>query len=134
PTGGATIGLRSLTTLTIADNDVAASGAIQFSAPTYSVTEAGPSATITATRTGGTNGAVGVTYATSNGTATSGSDYTAASGTLSWANGDAASKTFTVAILDDAAVESSETVNLTLSAPTGGATLGAQSTADRKST
>jgi hypothetical protein len=129
PTGGATLGAQSTATLTITDNDVAPAGTIQFSVAGYSVTESGPTATITATRANGTNGAVGVTYATSNGIATAGSDYTAASGTLSWANGDSASKTFTVAITDDATVESSETVNLTLSAPTGGATLGAQSTA-----
>jgi hypothetical protein len=114
--------------LTIADNDVAPAGTIQFSAATYSVGEAGPTATITATRINGTSGAVGVTYATSNGTATSGSDYTAMTNTLSWANGDSANKTITVAILEDSAVEGNETINLALSAPTGGATLGSPST------
>jgi hypothetical protein len=108
---------------------VSAPGSLQFSAATYSVNENGGTAMIAATRTGGSNGAVSVSYATSNGTATAGSDYTAASGTLSWANGDTANKAFTVTIANDAVYEGNETVNLTLSGPTGGATLGAQNTA-----
>ena len=91
--------------------------------------ENGGSSTITVTRTGGSDGAVGVGYATSNGTATAGSDYTARSGTLSWANGDSENKTFTVPILDDSVYEGNKTVNLTLSSPTGGAALGSTSTA-----
>ena len=67
-------------------------------------------------------------YATSNGSATAGSDYTAASSTLNWADGDAAAKTFTVNITDDALVEGDETITITLSNATG-ASLGAQSTA-----
>ena len=71
---------------------------------------------------------MGVHYASSNGTATAGSDYTAASGDLSFGIGET-SKTFTVPITSDAIVEGDETVNLTLSSPTGGATLGSQTTA-----
>lgn len=129
PTGGATLGSPSTAVLTINDNDTAPAGSIRLSAATYSVGEAGPSVTITASRVSGSNGAVSVSYATSNGTATSGSDYTAASGTLNWANGDTADKTFSVTVLEDALVEGAETVNLTLSTPTGGATLGSPSTA-----
>src|SRR5262249_26691779 len=85
-------------------------------------------ATITVTRTGGSNVPVSVNYATSNGTATAGSDYTATSGTLNFGVGET-SKTFTIPILDDTAVENPETVTLTLSNPTGGATLGSPATA-----
>ncbi|HAT11913.1 MAG TPA: hypothetical protein DCS97_15295, partial [Planctomycetes bacterium] len=102
-------------------------GSLSFSSATYTQAEGNSgsaTATITVTRTGGSSGAVGVSYATSNGMATSGSDYTAASGTLSWADGETASKTFTVAVLGDTAVEGDETVNLALSSATGGATLG----------
>ncbi|HTU65578.1 MAG TPA: Calx-beta domain-containing protein [Steroidobacteraceae bacterium] len=130
PTGGATLGTPNTAVLTITDNDVAPIGTLQFSAATYSVGEAGPTATITVTRANGSSGAVGVSYATvTGGTAAAGSDYTTKTGTLSWASGDAASKTFTVSILEDSAVEGSETVNLQLSSPTGGATLGSQTTA-----
>ena len=123
-TGGATLGVQDTALLTIVDDEALLPGTIAFSAATYSVAENGGTATITATRSGGSNGVVGVSYATSNGSATSGSDYTAKTGTLSWANGDSANKTFTITILDDSVYEGNETVNLTLSAATGGATLG----------
>ena len=54
-------------------------GTIQFSAATYSVGENAGTATVTVTRTGGSSGAVSVTFATSNGTATAPGDYTAVS-------------------------------------------------------
>ena len=110
---------------------VSSPGALAFSAATYSVAEdAGAGvAVITVTRTGGSAGAATVDYATSNGTGTAGSgnDYTAATGTLTFANGET-SKTFNVPLNDDALDEADETVNVTLSNVTG-ATLGSQSTA-----
>jgi hypothetical protein len=65
---------------------------------------------------------VTVQYATANGTATAGSDYTAASGTVAFAPGDVA-KTVPVAVLGDAVVEPSETFVVNLSNPTN-ATIG----------
>ena len=59
---------------------------------------------------------VTVDYATSNGTATAGSDYTATSGTLTFVPGDIA-KTVSVPIVDDAHNEGEETLMLTLSNP-----------------
>ena len=55
-----------------------------------------------------------VDYATSNGTATAGQDYTATSGTLSFSPGDTA-KTVTVPVLNDAIDDGIETMTLTLS-------------------
>jgi hypothetical protein len=117
---------QSLITLNPAS--AAGPGSIQLSSSTYSVNENGVSVLISATRTGGTTGVVGVSYATANGTATSGSDYTAASGTLSWPDGDAANKTFIVSITNDTAIEANETFTVSLSSPTGGASLGTPST------
>ena len=57
---------------------------------------------------------VTVDYATSNGTATAGQDYTATSGTLSFSPGDTA-KTVTVPVLNDAIDDGIETMTLTLS-------------------
>jgi CSLREA domain-containing protein len=104
-------------------------GSIAFSSANYSLGEGSGSATITVARTGGSAGAISVHYQTGGGTATTNTDYTPASGTLSWADGDTANKTFTIAIVDDNLDEPNETVVMTLSNPTGGATLGNQSTA-----
>ena len=57
-----------------------------------------------------------VDYATSDGTATAGSDYTATSGTLTFEAGTT-SKTVSVPVLDDALDEGKETLTLTLSNP-----------------
>ncbi len=65
---------------------------------------------------------VTVNYATSNGTAMAGTDYTAASGSLTFAAGET-SKLVTIAVRGDTAVEASETLRLTLTNPSG-ATLG----------
>jgi subtilisin family serine protease len=122
PVGGL-LGSQSTAILTVTDND--APGVIQFGAASYTVGEAGRRATITVTRTGGSASGAGVTYATSDGTATAGSDYTATSGTLTFA-ANQTSKTFIVPVTNNSLVEGSETINLTLSNPTGGAALGAQ--------
>jgi VCBS repeat-containing protein len=103
-------------------------GAFRFSASSYSVNEGGGSSTITVVRTGGSAEAVTVGYTTRNGTATAGADYTTTGGILRFAAGET-SKTFSVAIIDDAAVEGNEFLNLELSAPTGGASLGSPASA-----
>jgi hypothetical protein len=102
--------------------------AFQFLSPVFTVSENAGVATITVTRTNGTVGGTTVNYATSNGTASAGVDYVAASGTLTFAAGET-SKTFTVTILDDTLIEGNETVNLTLSSPSVGGVLGSPSTA-----
>ncbi|MFB3904885.1 MAG: SdrD B-like domain-containing protein [Acidobacteriota bacterium] len=106
-------------------------GQLKFSFANYTVNENVPSnlATIQVLRIDGNTGAVSVQYATSNGTATAGLDYSATSGTLNWANGDLAPKNIYIPIVADIVPESHETVNIALSNPTGGATLGTPSTA-----
>ena len=70
------------------------------------------------------SGTVTVDYATADGSAEAGDDYTAASGTLSFAAGET-SKTISVAIDDDIDNESDETFTVTLS-NAAGADLGTQ--------
>ncbi|BAU12498.1 PA14 domain-containing protein [Leptolyngbya sp. NIES-3755] len=124
-TTGAALGINRTARITIIDND--APSTYEFSGATYNVNENSTTATITVQRGGNTAIVGSVIYATSNGTATAGSDYTAATGTLSFAVGET-SKTFVIPITDDSDGERNETVNLTLSAPVGG-TLGTQRTA-----
>lgn len=70
-----------------------------------------------------------VGYATSNNTAISGSDYFASSGILNWGPGESSSKIFQVNIINDFAPEAVESLNLSLTGPTGGATSGVPSMA-----
>lgn len=134
PTGGATLGTPATAVVTITDNEVAQPGTVQFSSPTYSIGEAGGTATITVNRTGGTDGAVTVNYSLSNGTATggvtcgTGVDFINNGGTVSFASGEA-SKTFVVTICNDTVFEGSETFSVTLAGATGGVMIGSTSSA-----
>jgi uncharacterized delta-60 repeat protein len=96
---------------------------LQFSAAAYAVHKSGGSVTITVTRIGDSDTSVTVAFATANGTAMAGVDYTAVSGVLTFSPGDS-SKTFTVAVNDNGRLTGDSTVNLALSSPTGAGTLG----------
>ncbi|MGL5061818.1 MAG: Calx-beta domain-containing protein [Microcoleus sp.] len=126
PTGNATIGTQSTATLNIIDND----STLQFTAPTFSVREDGtPVATVSVSRTGSSAGAVSATVSLTDGTATAPGDYTSTPIVVNFANGDTASKTVTIPIVNDTLVENTENLNLTLGSPTGNASIGTQSTA-----
>ena len=125
PTNGAALGTSSAT-LEIADDDAPPTPQFAFFAPTYAVGEGVINATISVVRSGDTSGTQTIDYATSNNTATAGSDYTVTSGTLTFNPGDTGVN-FTIPILDDATDETNELINLTLSNPTNGATLGLSS-------
>jgi hypothetical protein len=73
---------------------------------------------LTVTRSGPTNRAVSVQYATSDGTAIAGLDYLARAGTLTFPAG-VRRKVFGVPIVGDTLVEGDETVNIALSNPVG---------------
>ena len=118
PTGGATI-TTSQGSGTI--NDVSPPPSFAISNAT-AVSEGSP-LTFTVTKTGTTASNYAVNYTTGGGTATSGTDYTATSGTLTFAAGGTSSQPITVPTLTDSVVESPETVLVTLSSPTGGATV-----------
>lgn len=124
---GAVLGAQTTAVLTILDDD-GATGQFQFSATNYNVAENLGPVLVTVNRINGSTGTATVSYATSPGTALAGTDYTSAASTLTFLNGETV-KSFTVSIVDDAVSEASETINLTLSSPTGGATLTSPSTA-----
>jgi hypothetical protein len=114
-------------------------GVFAFSTASYAVAEACDEAVITVKRTNGNTGAASVDFATTNGTnftpcnsvvgtAAQNCDYSYATGTLNFSTGDTF-HTFRVLISKTAYAEGPLTVNLALSNATGGATLGAQSSA-----
>src|SRR5262249_20725628 len=81
----------------------------------------------------GGHGSVTVHYSTADGTdlnkAMAGRDYTAISGTLTWADGDTAPQTIHVPLLDDGKSHGVEDFTLTLDTAGGNALLGATTTA-----
>jgi hypothetical protein len=107
-------------------------GTIAFSNINYSIGEGG-TATITVNRNGGTTGTVSVAIATAAGTtnpATPGVDFTPVAPTAILTFGPGVStQTFSVPTAADGSSDNNETVALTLSNPTGGATLGTPSAA-----
>ena len=123
PGASSILGAPATGTITIADDD--APGLIDFKELHYDAAESDGQATVTVQRLGGVGGAVSVDYATSDGSATAGSDYTVTIGTLQWAAGDSADKTFNVPVSWDARAEGAESINLELTNPGGGAELGA---------
>lgn len=123
---GAALGTQRTVGITILDDD-AASAQFAFSQAAYNIKEDGGTAQIIVERSGSSSNIATVQYSTANGSATAGPDYTATSGTLTFAAGET-SKTFNVQVINDTLGERNETVNLRLSSPTGG-TLGGQSNA-----
>jgi Metallo-peptidase family M12/Calx-beta domain/Bacterial pre-peptidase C-terminal domain len=106
----------------VANNNVSIAGGGQLSvsegtAPGGVATEGTGMLTVSVSRST-TAGPASVDYATSDGTASSKSDYTAAIGTLHFADGEQ-TKTFTVHVTDDRFDDNDETVNITLSNPSG---------------
>ncbi|MDX6304191.1 MAG: hypothetical protein QOI77_1160 [Blastocatellia bacterium] len=102
---------------------VASASTFQFNSAGSYVTENAGNAVINVTRLGNTSAPATIDYATSNGTATSPSDYLATSGTLHFSAGETF-KTLSVPLVEDLYVEGNQTVALRLSNPSGGAFLG----------
>jgi Calx-beta domain len=128
-TGGAAVASPSTATVSINGDAVAAMGSLQLSASAYSIAQSGGSLNVTVNRTGGSSGAISVAYATANGTATAGTDYTAANGTLQWAGGDAASKTISIPVSNSTPFSGNRAFTIAISGPAGGALLSSPSTA-----
>ena len=105
-TSGATTVATSL--LSIVDNDNAKTS-IQLSSPVYSVNEADGTASVTVTLSHAVDSDVTIDYATADGSAAAGSDYTDTHGTLTFSgnlsNGGTGetSKTILIPVLQDPA-------------------------------
>jgi hypothetical protein len=117
PTGTTTPVLGTSTAIiTIMDSEP---GVLQFNQSSYSVNETGGSITLSVVRSSGAYGAASLNYATANGTAVAGTDYTAASGTLSWANGDMSTKNITVPIINGGVFGPNKAFTVNLSGASG---------------
>jgi hypothetical protein len=104
-------------------NDNGQLGTPQFTDFHPKVAENVGAVTLTVSRVGGSDGELTVNYATTSDTATDGSDYSGATGTLTWADGDNSDKTFMVTIRDDRNPEDPETFTVTLGMPNSGESL-----------
>ncbi len=110
-----------------ASNSTAAVGSVQFSVSAIKALEDVGTLTLTVLRTGGSTGSLSVEYATMNGTAVAGQDYTSTSGTLTFTGGET-SKTIQIPIANDATTEPDETFTIALGHATNLELLGAPST------
>ena len=110
-----------------------AAGVLQFSAATYAVLEARFGALnsngVFVTRTQGSKGAVSATLSAGGGTATNGLHYRLLNTSVHFADGDTEPRLVNLDILQNTSNEPDTTVNVTLSAPGGCATLGARANA-----
>jgi hypothetical protein len=92
---------------------------LNINSATYSLSESSQTVNIAVTRSGEVSGTTTVNYATVDGTAAAGSDYTAVSGTLTFAPGET-TKVIPVSIINDTLFEGNpETFSLNLTDPTG---------------
>ncbi|MDB9484303.1 Calx-beta domain-containing protein, partial [Dolichospermum circinale CS-537/05] len=126
---GYTVGTNTAVTGTITNDDVAPSVTINLSADQTIVegTTSPQNVQYTVTLSAASTQTITVQYATSNGTAIAGSDYTTITGTLTF-NPGVTSQNIIIPILNDAINEPNETFTVTLTSPTN-AGLGTKSTA-----
>jgi hypothetical protein len=111
------------------------SGAFEFSSPAYQADENGGYAYVTIRRTGGTSGAnadgsgdIFIQFATSNGTAVAGVNYSSVAANVDFPMGEVL-ETIQIPVMDDFVITPGLTVNLALSNPTPPAGVGDQTTA-----
>jgi|GEM_PF-2567227 len=116
PSATVSIAAEDTTAVTVIDDETV----ITLDMESYVVVEGG-TVTLSATRSGSASGAATVTYSTVDGTATAPSHYTAATGTLNWADGETGSKSFTVDVNDDATLNVDRVFTVDLTEPTPGA-------------
>ncbi|MDP3859664.1 MAG: Calx-beta domain-containing protein [Stagnimonas sp.] len=116
--------LKSDLTAKALDNDAA----VTLTPASKTVAESATAVSYNAHRVGASNQAASVAYATSDGSATAGQDYTVATGTVSFAAGET-DKAVTVSLQPDTSDEADESFALTLSGPSANLVLGSPATA-----
>ncbi|BAY68975.1 hypothetical protein NIES23_17650 [Trichormus variabilis NIES-23] len=126
---GYTVGTTTAVTGTITNDDTLPTGITINLSGSQTIVEGNSSpqnVTYTVTLSQASSQIITVQYATANGTATAGSDYTSTTGTLTFNPGET-SKVINIPILNDSVNEANETFTLRLTSPTN-ATLGTTNT------
>lgn len=113
PVSGGVGTLTASIRVTVTDDEVVPT----LSIANTTIAEDGFEAVFTVTLTGAHRSSINVSWASSNGTADAGSDYTAAAGSLTFLPGEV-SKEIRVPLLNDTVVDGSETFLVTLTSPT----------------
>lgn len=113
-------GLPGVTTKFSNCVEIAAGASTSFASSSSTRSETEPAVSVRVIRSGTISDPSTVAYATADGTAVAGQDYTATSGTLSFGAGEA-EKTIDVPLTNDAAIEDPQTFTLALSNPSGSA-------------
>ena len=122
--GGGYVNVQETVTVTILEKDTSV-----LSVDNAEAAEDGGNVVFTVSISAASGSAVTVNYATSNGTAAAGQDYTETTGTLTFAANSVASQTIPVPVIDDAVdEEEQETFTLTLSNAQGASLAGGAST------
>jgi Domain of unknown function (DUF4394)/Calx-beta domain/Domain of unknown function (DUF4214) len=118
--------LRGLTALDVSNQQLG--GSIHFSQAIYTVSQSSPTAVVTIVRDGTNLGPATVNFATFDGTAQAGLDYTPVNQLVTFAAGQSTT-TVTIGILTRALPTNSVSLNLALTSPSSDATLGSPSSA-----
>ena len=122
------LGLSQFTNAVLTIINVDSAGTVHFNSPVYSVKKYGGYALVPVVRTGGSAQTITVNYATTNGTAFAGTNYTAVSGTLTFTNGQIG-QFIKVPIIDDGMANGPTALGLVLNGATPASALGSPSNA-----
>lgn len=123
PIGGVEIGALSSTVVRIlpqGNDGEPLLSRIRLRSAVFPAFENAGSATFVVVRQGSGAGAASVDYATVDGSATAGADYTATAGTLGWLDGETGPKSVVVPLTNDTVEERHETVSVMLTNAVGG--------------
>jgi len=120
-------------TTTPPTNPTPTTATLQLSAPTYTVAQSAGEVTVKVNRVASSTGAVSAKYATavssSSNSAVAGKDFTPVSGTVSWASGETATKSFNVPVMNTTPFTGTKSFTVALSNPSTGATVGTPASA-----
>ncbi|MDD4319446.1 MAG: Calx-beta domain-containing protein [Candidatus Peribacteraceae bacterium] len=119
---------RSMSSSSVSSVAITSAGGLHFTSSSFSIPDTLSTLTISVIRTGGSRGAVAVGYTVGGGTAVAGTDYTATTGVLSFADGETA-KNIKIYLINNDDATGNRTMDITLSSPTGGAVLTSPATA-----